>query len=331
MIAHWDNPNACVETEELAWAYANTLTNRKDKFTFWLWWFCEWAVLGYDQYQRWDIRVGGECDCSSLIYECLWRAGYLARPTGNLYDHTLYTGTLRNDCVLAGAVVITPDGNPQYGDVLLNDGHHVAGMIWTNRLGQASIDENGRATGGQSGDQTGYETNTKGYYSYPWNCYLRFPDDPPPEPERKTPRPTGDEDGGEAGPVYRLYNPFTGEHLWTQSRNEYDVLGKSGWNQEDVAFKVAATGDRVYRMLNPNATGVGSHHYTKSLNEAQVLWDMGWDFEGIAWRSSGDDPILRCFNPYDGDHFYTASKNEYANLCDKQGWNPEGVAWYAVL
>lgn len=328
MIAHWDNPKACVETEADAWAYANTLTNRKDKFTFWLWWFCEWAILGYDQWQRWDIRVGGECDCSSLIYECLWRAGYLNKPTGNLYDHTLYTGSLRQDCVAAGAQVIAPDGNPQYGDVLLNDGHHTAGCIWTGRIGQASIDENGNAVGGQSGDQTGYETNTRGYYSYPWNCYLRFPDDPPAPQKRDTERPTGNEAGGKVGPVYRLYNPYSGEHHWTQDKGEYDGLCKVGWSGEGVAWTAPSNGDRVYRLYNPFAVDVGTHHYTKSLHEAQSLWDMGWEFEGVAWRSSGREPIFRLYNPNNGDHHYTSSKYEYASL-DDGGWNAEGVAWYA--
>ena len=45
-------------------------------------------------------------------------------------------------------------------------------------LGSARIDENGRAHGGKAGDQgapTGRgETNTRGYYDYPWDCYLRW-------------------------------------------------------------------------------------------------------------------------------------------------------------
>lgn len=43
-------------------------------------------------------------------------------------------------------------------------------------------------------------------------------------PPRTTPRPTGNEEGGSEGPVYRLYNPNSEQHLYTQDKNEYDVL-----------------------------------------------------------------------------------------------------------
>lgn len=50
--------------------------------------------------------------------------------------------------------------------------------VWCgDRLAQASIDENGNIAGGLRGDQTGVEVNTRGYYSYPWDCYLIPPAD----------------------------------------------------------------------------------------------------------------------------------------------------------
>ena len=39
---------------------------------------------------------------------------------------------------------------------------------------QASINEYGTTTGGQTGDQTGREIYTRGYYNYPWDCVLRY-------------------------------------------------------------------------------------------------------------------------------------------------------------
>ena len=39
---------------------------------------------------------------------------------------------------------------------------------------QASINEYGAVTGGQTGDQTGREIYTRGYYNYPWDCVLRY-------------------------------------------------------------------------------------------------------------------------------------------------------------
>lgn len=41
------------------------------------------------------------------------------------------------------------------------------------RIGHASIDENGRATGGAAGDQTGKELCTRDWYSKGWNVLLR--------------------------------------------------------------------------------------------------------------------------------------------------------------
>lgn len=324
MIRFWDVAAACVETESEADRYAATLRSRVERLCFWMWWYCEMAVLGYDQWQRWDIRVGGESDCSSLTYWCLWKAGYLAKPVGNLYDYTLYTGSIRRDLVAAGWTVKPVDGNPRDGWVLLNDGHHVAVWIGNGLLAQSSIDERGKATGGQSGDQTGRETNTKGYYNYPWSCYLCPPPDP--APPRKTKRPTGGETGARGGEVYRLYNAANGMHLFTMDANEYATLPKSGWSQEGVAWTAPASGDKVYRLLNP---ATGEHHYTAGLHEAQTLWDLGWEFEGLSWYSGGGTAVWRLYNPSDGRHFYTTSNLEHAR-CVEAGWRQEGVAFWAM-
>lgn len=43
------------------------------------------------------------------------------------------------------------------------------------RFGSASIDENGKVSGGIVGDQTGKEIRIQNFYSYPWDCYLECP------------------------------------------------------------------------------------------------------------------------------------------------------------
>jgi hypothetical protein len=73
-----------------------------------------------------------------------------------------------------GWVRVANNGNPQAGDILLNDANHVAVYLGGGQLAQASYDEHRRASGGASGDQTGRETNVSPYYNYPWNCYLRY-------------------------------------------------------------------------------------------------------------------------------------------------------------
>ena len=129
--------------------------------------WCLHGNLGYDQYNRWDIRPGGEADCSSLVIWALREAG---QDTGG----ATYTGNLSANLVARGWQRIIPNGKPQPGDILLNDVHHVAVYVGNGQLAQASIDERGRASGGQSGDQSNYETNVRPYYNYPWNCYLRY-------------------------------------------------------------------------------------------------------------------------------------------------------------
>ena len=120
-------------------------------------WCCS-GNLGYDQSNRWDIEYGGECDCSSLVISALREAGFTCNAT--------YTGNMKSDLVSNGWKVVENNGSPQAGDILLNEANHTA--VWLGDcLAQASCDENGNITGGQAGDQTGNETNTRSYYNYP--------------------------------------------------------------------------------------------------------------------------------------------------------------------
>lgn len=137
-----------------------------DRMTYW----CRDANLGYDQSQRWDIRPGGESDCSSLVIHCLREAGF---ETGA----STYTGNMSDELTARGWTRLPNNGHPKPGDILLNDRHHVAVYLGNGLLAQSSIDERGRATGGMSGDQTGRETNIRNYYNYPWDCYLRWEGD----------------------------------------------------------------------------------------------------------------------------------------------------------
>lgn len=136
---------------------------------------CEDWSLGYDQGNRWDIRDGGECDCSSLVIWALKQAGF---DTGT----ASYTGDMSSNLTKRGWTRIPYNGLYQVkaGDILLNDTYHVAAVISgsgaTAKLAQASIDERGYATGGFAGDQSGRETNTRQVYDYShgWDCILRY-------------------------------------------------------------------------------------------------------------------------------------------------------------
>ena len=133
----------------------------------------DWS-LGYDQGNRWDVRNGGEADCSSLVITALKRAGF---DVGG----ATYTGNMLSNLTARGWKVVATYPQSlaglQGGDILLNDANHVAMLVGNGMLAQASIDERGWASGGQSGDQTGRETNVRPFYVYRhggWPHVLRY-------------------------------------------------------------------------------------------------------------------------------------------------------------
>ena len=86
-------------------------------------------------------------------------------------------------------------------------------------------------------------------------------------------------------PVYRLYEPKTGEHLYTMDENEKAKLLSEGWNYEGVAFNSAGEDEVAqYRLHNPNAT-CGAYHFTGSKEERDILINAGWEYQGIGWYS----------------------------------------------
>ena len=126
--------------------------------------------------------------------------------------------------------------------------------------------------------------------------------------------------------IYRMYNRYTGEHLFTPYNNEANSLYKIGWTYEGIAWHAPDDGETVYRLYNPNA---GDHHYTVSTEERDALIAMGWHLDTAVFKSGGKVPIYRTYNMQRGWHMYTASKSEYGQLV-KAGWKDEGIAFYGV-
>lgn len=146
---------------------------------------CDDWSLGYDQSNRWDVKDWGETDCSALVITAL-------RKNGFGVGEATYTGNMSYWLTRNGWKRISPDiSKCKPGDILLNDYYHtcmvISGYGWNARIAQASIDENGRISGGRAGDQTGLETNTRGVYTYSkgWDCILRYEGAPEPEPTGK--------------------------------------------------------------------------------------------------------------------------------------------------
>jgi hypothetical protein len=116
---------------------------------------------GYDQISRW----GPNYDCSSFVIMAFKMAGLLLEAT--------FTGNMKYDFLRHGFIVVT-DGTLKRGDVLLHEKNHTALYIGNGQIVQASINERGGITGGQSGDQTGSEIGVRSYYDYPWDVVLRY-------------------------------------------------------------------------------------------------------------------------------------------------------------
>ena len=134
-------------------------------------------------------------------------------------------------------------------------------------------------------------------------------------------------------PMYRLYNRWSGEHLFTTDYSEYSYLGSIGWTQEGVAWYAPASGGTpVWRLYNPYS---GDHLYTGSASEYAYLATIGWRQEGEAFRSadpsSGGAPIYRLYNRWltAGTHLFTTDASEYSYL-GTLGWSQEGKVFYAA-
>lgn len=143
---------------------------------------------------------------------------------------------------------------------------------------------------------------------------------------------TSDVQATEYQVIYRLYNPYSGEHFYTDDALECYELVRAGWIDEGTGWLAPLTSSTpVYRLYNPYT---GDHHYTIASAERKALKKIGWSDEGVAWYSDDDKgvPLYRQFNPYVevGAHNYTDSKEENDALV-KVGWIGEGIAWYGVL
>lgn len=271
-----------------------------------------WAAnsdkVGYDQSlpDRLSVEFYSdkltETDCSWLAVAALRYAGF---ETGG----ASYSGNMSEELCKHGWKRVRNDGNPQTGDILLNDADHVAVYVGNGMLAQASIDEKGGIRGGKAGDQTGNEVNVRAYYDYPWDCYLRWTGSgsaAKPAADAKPPSP----------PQYRVYR----DGKWQKWREDgqsagvsgtaiYDFdaryLGPSGWfqltleggqeldrNQHNDAHAKRVIGITVYYDTDTSKTG---GVYYEALYRVQTLsgaW-LKWEHDDLD-GGAGDDVNAVC-------------------------------------
>jgi len=153
----------------------------------------------------------------------------------------------------------------------------------------------------------------------------------------------------EVSTVNRVYNPKSGEHLYTIDENEVNVLCNSGWRNETIEGVYNELSWTVYNEANfanfySGSVAVsrlwnkktGEHLYTSDQGEIKNLVNSkyGWVNEGVIfWTSTqaeidGSGKVHRLYNKAKGHHLYTLDQSEVNNLVSNYGWVEEYCPYY---
>jgi len=126
---------------------------------------------GYDQNNGWSP----DFDCSSFVISAYEQAGIHVRALGASYTGDMKTPFIKCNFIdVISTVNVSTGTGLQRGDILLRESGHAAIYIGSGKLVNAQWNENGKKTGGTTGDQTGKEICVRSYYNSPWSCVLRF-------------------------------------------------------------------------------------------------------------------------------------------------------------
>ena len=147
-----------------------------------------------------------------------------------------------------------------------------------------------------------------------------------------------------------LYNPSTGDHLYTSSENERIATSCSSPSQyvaeePSPAFYLnvsdAIFSALVFRLYNQ---ATQRHFYTTSVAERDISLNAGFRLEKSSdvynvyadiSQQTGDRAVYRLYQPYTGIHLYTTSQAEVTNATYALGntaqtiYVNEGIAFYA--
>ena len=132
-------------------------------------------------------------------------------------------------------------------------------------------------------------------------------------------------------PLYRLYNPFSYEHLYTTDAAEVSNLVSLGWKAEgQLCVTPGLSEKKAFRLYNPFT---GEHLYTLDTFEKDNCVAQGWKYEGVSFYSADESgvQINRLFNPFEttNTHLYSSDPVEIA-ACVANGWRDEGASFYGL-
>jgi|GEM_PF-6360387 hypothetical protein len=156
-------------------------------------------------------------------------------------------------------------------------------------------------------------------------------------PLKLPPPPTETVNGITCQKMFRFYNPYTYEHLYTTDVKEAADLRSRGWNAEGIGWyspiKDTPGVVKIYRLYNPYGD---DHLYTTEVKEKDDCIKRGWKLDAtfeaygfISKQLGAGTGISRLFNPYEKyhTHLFSANKKELEDNI-KRGWRDEQVRWY---
>ncbi len=140
-------------------------------------------------------------------------------------------------------------------------------------------------------------------------------------------------------PVYRLFNPNTGDHFYTQTILERDTATGSGYRYEGIGFYILSAGSQnltrpLYRLFHPanEQERWEDHFYTRDPGERDNAKNklgyveepsLGYVYDVSGSAKEGRTPIYRLLNDASHDHFYTTDRVERDNAISQAGYHKE--------
>lgn len=138
-----------------------------------------WIAEGANVLNFSDYRINSTYQIESTSQDCFMKeVGYL----NSRYEPSIAASDLRLCCMdytdLLSKIYEKVDSSFQkmLGSDKKQSCSDMDPVNLTNMLGHASINENGKITGGKLGDQTGKEVCIRSWYAHGWNKVLRHPD-----------------------------------------------------------------------------------------------------------------------------------------------------------
>lgn len=214
------------------------------------------STHGYDQ----SNRNAPDYDCSSLVGTALHEAGFNVSPYS-------WTGNLESQLRSCGFIDCETPWLP--GDVHLKTQNHVCMSISPTQIAQASINEKGTVTGGETGDQTGKEICISDYYEYSggWDVHLRYKDQ-------------GIEETSNVSIDTLAREVIAGK--WGNGDTRKKLLTEAGYDYNTVQAKVNSL--LVGKELKSNeeiAREVISGKWGNGTDRKQKLTNAGYDYSDI--------------------------------------------------